>query len=204
MKKLTRDDVMKYIIKIQLNFENAYVTTNDLERSLLLESWYEALCDYPEEICNHAVNDVLKRAKFAPRIGEIVEQAEKLMHPQQKSDEELWAELTNCLNKVYEISRYLPYPQYSKWTAKKLNEIYSGLDEQLKLYAVNVSTLVELSEMTAESLQYERTRFFKQMPVLRQHAQDKADAQKFLDILETSKGLTSGVKQLNDKKKNGK
>ncbi len=43
MTELKREDIIKYIIKIQLNFENSYLTSNDLERELLVESWYEAL-----------------------------------------------------------------------------------------------------------------------------------------------------------------
>ncbi len=69
MELTQREDIIKFIIKIQLNFENAYVTTTQLERELLVESWYEALGTLPKAVCTAAVNNVLKRAKFAPRLG---------------------------------------------------------------------------------------------------------------------------------------
>lgn len=180
MQLVEREDIIKYLIKIQLNFENAYVTTKDFERELLLESWFEALCNYPKDICNIAVNNVLKRAKFAPRLGDITEEIEKLLTPQTKSDEELWAELSSVLGRVYDVSRYLSYPQYSNWANGKLREIYAALSGELKLFIVNVSTLIEIAEMPYESLQFERARFFKQMPVLKKHNSEKAAAQKLL------------------------
>lgn len=189
MQNLQREDIVKYLIKIQLNFENAYVTSNQLERELLVESWYEALCEYPKEICDAAVNNVLKRAKFAPRLGDITEEIEKLIAPETKSDEELWAELSAVLSKVYDISRYLTYSQYVNWANAKLQEIYSGLSDELKLFVVNVSTLVDIAEMSGESLQFERARFFKQMPQLKKHAAQKASAQKFLEQSENNQKL---------------
>ena len=189
MQKLQREDIVKYLIKIQLNFENAYVTSNQLERELLVESWYEALCDYPKEVCDTAVNNALKRAKFAPRLGDITEEIEKLITPETKTDEQLWSELSQVLGRVYDISRYLTYPQYLKWANTKLQEIYSKLSDELKLFVVNVSTLVDIAEMSDESLQFERARFFKQMPQLKSHGAQKAAAQKFLEQSESNQKL---------------
>ncbi|MDE7256865.1 MAG: hypothetical protein K2N50_02775 [Clostridia bacterium] len=189
MTELTPAAVATYIIKIQLNFENAYVTSNDTERQLLISSWYEALREFPKEVCDAAVNNALKRAKFAPRLGDITEEIEKLTAPETKSDEQLWAELSSILGKVYDISRYLTYPQYVNWANSKLNEIYSGLSGELKLFVVNVSTLVDIAEMTDESLQFERARFFKQMPMLKKHGAQKAAAQKFLEQTKTQHAL---------------
>lgn len=199
MTQLKRVDIIKYLIKIQLNFENSYVTATELERELLLESWFEALCEYPKEACDAAVNNVLKHSKFAPRLGEICEEAEKLLNPDKKSDEELWAELEGVLAQVYDISRYLSYPQNFKSASDKLKIIYGELDEDIKLYVVNTSTLVHISELTSESLLYERNRFLKQMPVLKKHKKEKRAAQKFLNAVNAA-ALPEG-KNLIDKNK---
>lgn len=199
MKALEREDIIKYLIKIQLNFENSYVTSNELERELLVESWYEALCEYPKEVCDRAVNAALKKAKFPPRLGDITEEIDKIIHSKAATDEQLWAELVSVLPRTYDVSRYLRYPQYYNWANAKLSEIYGKLSEELKLFVVNVSTLVELSEMPAESLQYERSRFFKQMPVLKKHLSDKADVQKFIAKAQSLQALPAGE---NSPKKN--
>lgn len=191
MTALSREDIIKYIIKIQLNFENSYTVSTDLERELLVESWYEALCEYPKEVCDSAVNSALKRAKFAPRLGDITEEIDKILNADQPTDEELWSELTSVLGKVYEFSRYLSYPQYYKWAAEKLDGIYNNLSEQLKTYVVNRSALVELATIPSDNLQYERARFFKQMPVLKKHTEQKLQAQKFLQEV-SAKQLPQG------------
>ncbi|MDE6790302.1 MAG: hypothetical protein K2J61_01130 [Clostridia bacterium] len=196
MNPLEREDIIKLLIKIQLNFENAYTASNDLERELLVESWYEALCEYPKEVCMLAVNNVLKRAKFAPRLGDITEEITKLLYPEAKTDDELWAELNSVLPRVYDLSRYLSYPQYVKWANEKLDKVYSELSEELKLFVVNRSTLVDVAEMSPEALQFERTRFFQQMPVLKKHKSDKEAAQKF--IAQTNKA--QALLQSNNKK----
>ena len=146
MKKLTKRDIGIYLVKINLNFENVYNFGDD-EQSLLVESWYEALSEYPKEICDSAVNNALKHARFAPKLGDIVEEIQKLMNADSKSDEELWAELMNVTAKVYDISRYLKYEQYFKNATAKLRDIYDGLSGELKLYVVNISTLIEISEL---------------------------------------------------------
>lgn len=195
MTQLTPAAVATYIIKIQLNFENAYVTSNDTERQLLISSWYEALCEYPKEICDKAVNNALKKAKFAPRLGDITEEINNLLCADSLSDEQLWAELSAVFGKVYDISRYLTYPQYVNWANAKLNEIYSSLSDELKLFVVNVSTLVDIAEMSDESLQFERARFFKQMPQLKKHGAQKAAAQKFLEQTKTQQALPQPKKK---------
>ena len=192
MKKLTKRDIGIYLVKINLNFENVYNFGDD-EQSLLVESWYEALSEYPKEICDRAVNNALKYARFAPKLGDIVEEIQKLMNADSKSDEELWAELMNVTTKVYDISRYLKYEQYFKNATAKLRDIYDGLSGELKLYVVNISTLIEISELSRESLPYEKARFFKQMPVLRRHAEEKQTAKKLLESI-------SEVKKLPDNK----
>ena len=155
----------------------------------MIASWYEALREYPKEICDKAVNNALKRAKFAPRLGDITEEINGILSANAPSDGELWAELSAVLGKVYDISRYLTYPQYVNWANAKLNDIYSGLSNELKLFVVNVSTLVDIAEMTEESLQFERARFFKQMPQLKKHLAQKAEAQKFLEQAKSIQAL---------------
>lgn len=193
MTPLTPEDILTYIYKIQLNFDNSYQTSSINERKLLISSWYEILCKYPKEICDKAITNTLRKASFAPRIGDIVNEIENILNADSKSDEELWAELMNVTTKVYDISRYLKYEQYFKNATAKLRDIYDGLSGELKLYVVNISTLIEISELPRESLPYEKARFFKQMPVLRRHAEEKQTAKKLLESI-------SEVKKLPDNK----
>lgn len=195
MTDLTRKDIVTYILKIRLNFENAYPTRSDGEFDLLVESWYDALKEYPKAVCDKAMNNALKKAKFAPRLGDITEEIEAILNANQKTDEELWVELNSVLSRAYEISRYIRYPQYVIWAQKKLTEIYNSLDRAIQLYVVNISTLTELSELTEEALHYEKTRFLKQMPVLRKRVREREQAQQLLEMVTPSPTLTDGRKK---------
>lgn len=192
MKPVTVSDVFTYIYKIQLNFDNSYQTSSDGERKLLIASWYEILKEYPKEVCDQAVTNALKKAKFAPRIGDIVQEADAIMNAGAKSDEELWAELMQCLPKVYDVSRYLKYEQYFKNASRKLNDIYEKLSPELKLYVVNVSTLIEISELTEDNLRFEKARFFRQMPDLRREHGTTRMAEELLKRLEMPKKPDGG------------
>lgn len=184
MTKVTRDDIRKYIIKIQLNFENAYNYETDIEHNLLLECWMDILGKYPKEICDAAVNNALAHAKFAPRLGDIVEEIEILINADSKTDEELWAELMSVKYIVWDTSKYLRYPQHQEMANKKLREIYNNLSEELKLYVVNISALIDVCDLTEEDLPYEKNRFFKNMPILRKHKKNKILANEFLNMIE--------------------
>ena len=103
MTQLSLQDVNKYITTIRINFENASKTQTSEERQILIKSWYEILKEYPKEVCDKAVINAIKYAKFAPRIGDIVEQIEKMRTAYEKTDGELWTELTSVLNTVSKI-----------------------------------------------------------------------------------------------------
>ncbi len=194
MADLNRQSIIIYLTKIRLNFENAYPTRSDAEFDLLVESWFDALKQYTKEVCDLAVNNALKKAKFAPRLGDITEEAENILNADLKTDEELWAELTSVLHRVYEISRYSIYPQYVNWTQAKLNEIYNSLDKIIRAYVVNTSALVEVSELTDEALRFEKTRFFKQIPLLRKKHIEREKAQLLLQSIAKKPALPNGKK----------
>jgi len=190
--KLTRKDVIVYIMKIRLNFENAFTTHSDDEFDLLVESWLDALKEYPKEVCDIAVNNALKYAMFAPRLGNITEEIESILNADKKTDEELWAELTDILPKVYDISRYNSYPHYAAWAQHKLQEIFNSLDKSIRLFVVNTSTLTELSEMTEESLHFEKARFLKQLPSIRKRGEERERAQKLMGMIKPQNALPDG------------
>lgn len=193
--QLTHNDVLRIIELLRVNYDNAYSGYNNEQTITLLDFWYESLKDYPKEVVFESVKNLIIKNEFAPRLANIIEEIERLISPDQKTDEQLWAELSAVFGKVYDISRYLTYPQYVNWANAKLNEIYSKLSDELKLFVVNVSTLVDIAEMSDESLQFERARFFKQMPQLKKHGAQKAAAQKFLEQTKTQQALPQPKKK---------
>ncbi len=180
MSKLLKRHIIEVLTLIRVNYENAYKNQDENEAELLVRNWYNFLSKYDYETVMAATQLAISKSEYVPRLSNIINEAEKLINPDAKSDEQLWAELYSGLGKVYDISRYLAYPQYVKWANGKLKEIYENLDDDIKLYVVNVSALVEISEMNDDSLLYEKARFLKQMPVLKKNKSDKATAQNLL------------------------
>lgn len=185
--QLTKQDVVKIITMIKVNYSEAYVGYGEEEMVTLVACWHESLKLYPRVVVMQAVKKAIENSEFAPKLATIIKEIKAIMCANEPTDEQLWAALTDVLSEVYQVSRYLSYPQHYGWASKQLDEIYEKLDDNLKLFVVNRSTLVELSEMSDDSLHYERARFFKQMPVLKSHAEDKANATAFL----TQVGLTA-------------
>ena len=180
MTRITAQDVNKYITTIRINFENAYKTQTDEEREILIRSWHAILKDYPKEIVDKAVINAIKHAEYAPRIGSIVKEIEKMQFAYEKSDAELWAELTGVLR---EVSRNVYSFRFNaidyngktqgENARQRVKDIYNGLSAELKEYLRNPNGLIEIAEYTDEKLSYERGRFLRTMPEVKQRAKTR-------------------------------
>ena len=182
MTPVTLEDILKYLTTIRINFENAYKTQTDEERKILLQSWYVILKDYPKEVCDKAVIEAIKHAKFAPRIGDIVEQIEKMRVAFEKDENELWGELTGVLPTVSRNTYYYRFNavDYNGLTqgenARRRNEaIFERLSPELKEYCRDIGGLITLAEYTDEQLTYERGRFMRNMPEMRNRARTRQE-----------------------------
>lgn len=181
MTQLTIKDVNQYITMIRINFDNAYKAHTDEEREMLLASWYAILKEYPKEICDKAVIQAIKYAKFAPRIGDIVDQIEKMQVAFEKTEGELWAELTSVLRDVDECVYRFRFTAIQKNgltqgenARLKLKEIYSNLSPELKEYCGSERGLIDISKLDKEQLSYEKGRFIRVMPQLKERAKTRA------------------------------
>ena len=181
MAQLTINDVNQYITMIRINFENAYKAHNAEEREMLLASWYAILQNYPKEVCDAAVLNAIKNAEFAPRIGSIVKEIEKMQIAYEKTDSELWAELQGCMREVadcvykFRFTYIEPNGLMQGDNAKaRVKEIFNGLSPELKEYCRNVHGLIELSQLTTEQMSYEKGRFNKTIPQLKDRAKTRA------------------------------
>lgn len=182
MNELKPTDIIEIIALIRANYDNAYANTDDKQAELLVKFWYDSLKGYDRVTVLEAAKNAVKHCQFAPRLADLIREIDALNSLGKKTDEQLWAELTDVLGRIYQISRYLPYPQYRKWASEKIAEIFDALSEELKLYLVNTSTLIEISELPAENLIYEKNRFLKRVPALRQYTENQQDAQRFLTL----------------------
>lgn len=183
MTQIKPTDINKYITTIRINFENAYKTQNDEEREILIKSWYAILKDYPKEIVDKAVINAIKNAEFAPRIGTIVKEIEKMYEAYEKSDTELWAELSGVLREVESCAyrfRFNAIADNGKTQGEnaiiRVNEIFNGLSPELKEYCRSVKGLIEIAQLpTDEIRRFENARFMRTIPTIKQRAKTKRE-----------------------------
>lgn len=183
--EICKTDIIKFLTKIRVNFENAYKCNTKEENILLVESWYDILHKYPKEICEKAVNEALEHATQgkAPRIGDIVGYIKKMQSAYEKDDNDLWAEFTDTFWEVRRCAGMLRYNyidgtdglSQGERAHKRLAEIYNALDPALKDYCRNTGALIELAQYSDEQLTYERGRFMRIMPTVRERVKTRQE-----------------------------
>lgn len=185
MANLKKTDIPQLIMLIRTNFENAYNFQSEEEGRLLIAYWYDCLKEYPREVVFQAFNNAIKSSEFAPKIKNILDEVDKLVNAGKKTDEELWAELRGVLYEVFDASRYCN-PQYSEDTYKygkeRLDKVWNELSEEIKTYLVNLSTLIDIASGDEESRQYEKGRFLKAMPRIRETLKNRKASEQFLKL----------------------
>lgn len=165
---------------IRINFENAYKTHSDIERQILIKSWYEILKEYPKEVCDKAVIAAIRTAEFAPKIGTIVKEIEKMQEAMQKTGTELWSELTAVLRQLannaykYRFNYIEENGRTQGENAREANKkIFASLSPELKAYYNDLAGLIRLTQLTNDDLNFEKARFLRDLPQLRERAKVK-------------------------------
>lgn len=190
MANLKKTDIPQLIMLIRTNFENAYNFQSEEEGRLLIAYWYDTLKDYPREVVFQSVSNAIKTSDFAPKIKNILDEVDKLVNANKKTDEELWAELVSVLYETHDASCDLRYgdESYRRGTAK-LSKIWSELSEEIKAYCVNISGLREIAAMDNESRVFEKGRFLKAMPRIKETLKNRQASEQFLKLAGAN-GLT--------------
>ena len=186
MTPLTVNDCNKYIMMIRIEYPNAFpIQARDEEErgklyTMLVASWYRQLEKYPKELCDKAVMDALGNAREGryPRIGDVKYQAEKLISAYEKSDGELWAEIVEAVRLT---RKYIIHPAndyiyfFNKYVIpnEEIVKIYEGLSPETKEFLGNAEGLKTLARQ--DTLEYEKGRFLRVMPTLKERSKTRRD-----------------------------
>lgn len=150
--------------------------------NLLVESWYSILKPYHRAIVFEATKRSLTHSEFAPRIGSIVNEIERMTSAIGKSDVDLWVELYGVLCETHRCRHTLHcnfreedgLTQGEK-AAARLEEIFNGLSEEVREYVGSVHHLCVIAEYDEEQLSMEKGRFFRTVPALRERVRTKKE-----------------------------
>ena len=197
--KLTKSEIVKIITAIKVQCPEALQYKNEEEYDLLVDMWFDIFKDTPKEIVWTATRNALKSAIYQKCnwVGAINQEIEKMRMAYEKTDGDLWSELTSVLNKV---SRLMYFGLARHWDngvlvdpIEEVNKIHDNLDPILQNYVGGVSGLVALSRV--DTLEYEKGRFFKTVDTLRKREKTKNEMGAIAGLIV---GVSDGVKMLHD------
>lgn len=208
MQKITLQDINKYITTIRIEYPNAFPiqAKDEKERAelyrMLCVSWFKQLEQYPKELCDTAVMNALGSARDGryPRIGDVKYQVERIQEACQKSDNELWAELQAVLWEVADNVSLCRYDAHEEKARKRINEIFNSLSPELKEYCQTVGGLTDIALCDMDKLGFERGRFIKAIPQIRERAKVRATIPEAVKSLMTGEMLLLGGNNEDEKK----
>lgn len=174
--KITKIEIVKIIAAIKIQCPEALPYKNEAESDILVDMWFDILKDYPKEVVWAAVRKALRNTVFQKQnwIGAICQEIEQMQVAFEKSDLELWTELTGVLHEVhrnYYAFRFNAIEDNGKTQGdiarERVAAIFEGLSPELKEYCRTQRGLIEIAEYTDEQLSYERGRFMKTIPQIK-------------------------------------
>lgn len=193
---LTKSEIVKIITAIKVQCPEALPYKTENEFDILVDMWFEVFREYPKEVLWVAVRNALKNTVYQKQnwLGAINQEVEKLQVAYEKDETELWAELTGVLREVNACAYRLRFnaPDYNGKTQGenarlRMIEIFNNLSPELKSYVRNEGTLAEIAYFTDEQLQYEKGRFMRTLPQIKQRAKTRAQTGDMAGLLQ---GLT--------------
>jgi hypothetical protein len=191
--KLTKKEIVKIITAIKVQCPEALPYKNETESDILIDMWHDILKEYPSEIVWAAVRNALKNTVYQKQnwIGAICQEIDKMQTAYEKSTEELWAELTGVLREVSECAykfRFNFVERNGKTQGEnariRVKEIYNGLSPEIKDYVRNEYTLIDFADLTDQQLNFEKGRFIKTIPQIKERAKTRAQTGNMAGLLQ--------------------
>ena len=197
MHELTKVEIWDILRLIAVEYgEKLGDTKADRDAAKLrIDMWHAALNGYPKEVVYAAVANVMRTLPFRPKLADVCKEIRRLQSLGEKSDEQLWVELTGVLDKVRHNTEGYRYDYMDEGArCRKSNEqIYAALPTEIKDYLRSISELITVAYMSSEDLRYEKARFMKRIGEIREQARLRRDRPK--EVLEL---LSGAVPQLTE------
>lgn len=173
--QITRKDIVAMVGMIKANYTHAYKDVTKPELAAMVEFWFNSLAKYEKEVVGAAFQMAVESCTFPPTLADICKNIHYIRTATEPTEADLWDELVRVLPQVGRVA-YFGTRQYwdngrMVYPAEELQKIYEGLPPILKAYVGGVSELVSLAKQ--ETLEYEKGRFLKALPTLKQRDEIK-------------------------------
>ena len=170
--KITKKDIINYLSIIRMTYKDAYITKSDNDEVALINFWYSMFNGYDKELMDVAVMNAIKSSEFYPKPATIIAEIDKIAIAHQKSELELWEELTSVLYEVAEKSYLMRYTYVEdngktqgENAEQRIKAIFDNLTPEIREYVGNVKNLIILA--CVDNLSYEKAKFIKMIPEIR-------------------------------------
>ena len=171
MRNLTKKDIVMMLKLILDNYNKPMPEKDVFEAKVNLV--YSRLEKYPYEIVSEAFGRCLDTCKYNISIADIIEQIHIMQSVNEKSEQELWAELDDALYETANLySKFgytaIPYGEtktQGEQAREDLQHLFDNLDPLIKEYVSSIEQLIALSQV--DDLTFEKGRFLKAIPNLR-------------------------------------
>lgn len=179
---LTKKDILKMIQIAQVNY-GSYTLTNAEQVGNLVDIWYFCLGKYDKQIVADAFKRAIKLNKVSITPAHIIEQIYAIKSINEKTEQDLWYELDKAIHTTRDLIakfNYTAVPLGETRTQGELarlefDRVWDNLDPLIKDYLSNKQMLIDMSLQTVDNLSYEKNRFFKAMPNLRNRKKIRDD-----------------------------
>lgn len=163
--KVTKADVAEYIGLINLEFNQ---TPDDVKLRQRTAMWYAVLKDFEKPVVDEAFYRVMQTCEYPPRISNICNEIRRMETATEKTVPQLWSELESTLPDVERSVGQMLYigEEERERLRAEIDGLYESLDEEIRLYVRSRQELVTLA--CAEDKSFEKGRFLREMPALRQ------------------------------------
>ena len=195
--ELTKKDVFDMVGFIKANYSYAYKDVNDDLLKIMMRTWFNSLSKYSKEVVEVAFMKAIEVCKMPPTLADIIQNIKRIENANEPTDTELWQELVDCVDKANDCIYYFQFQMIedngktqSENAKERFNKLWEEMPQILKDYCGNKTGLFELTQV---DLEFEKSRFLKQIQTLRQRQEIKQGINFDLLELEKEKQLKIGV-----------
>lgn len=194
----------KKIIEVITLIKNLFpFYAKDSDVDMLVKTWGVLLNEYDDKTVEVAFMNCLKSAKMPPSPADVIEHIRSIQETKEESAEELWAVYIKALKKTDDLMRCFNYnfvPDYPEGNTKtqgqmareNVEKLWINLPDRLRGYLGSKSVLMQnASTFNDKDLVFERTRFDKILPTLRNREQYSRAAA----LLESEQSLLIGISE---------
>lgn len=175
--QITRKDIVSMVGLIKANYTYAYKDVDEDAMRMMIETWFVSLSRYDKQVVMIAFQKAIESCKMPPTLADILQHIKEIKTANEPTDTELWEQLATAIRKT---SNYVYYFQFTMIedngktqgdnARDKFNGLWDELPQILKDYCGNKNGLIGL---TRSDLSFEKGRFLKILPTLKQRQEIK-------------------------------